>query len=1027
MDGVDGLNDQVRSHILGFLIPFTAVTFLCRDFGNIHSILAMLHGLGGHSIASLIHPGNGVGVDGIYGLDRQIRDDALGLLIPGASVAFLSGDLGNILCVLAILHSLGGYGASVFIHPGNRVGVDGVYGLDGQVGGDILSLGFPYAGVAFLGRNSGNIHCILAVLNGFGCHSISILIHPGNGEGMDLPHRVQGHIGIQRNDRTGCVSHLAVSGSCPALEAVASSDEGILSQSDLIVAGEDLILGHGNRGHFAAAAVGIISQGSVCGLDPLILGAVPHIDIAGNRILSFGVASVSIQQTDTGKGNQRRGNLIAQLDGLIGNAESLFLSVCQIHRIQTGVQLNDAGTVAGMDICTAFGGVQMAVGSNLTIQIDLNVHQVRQGTIVFSGISIGNRDKFQALIDKSAVGFMRQLAGLRLGIIVAPFVSIININVPALCNIQFSTLGHGHSGTGQQGHILIDHSFSGIDPDGDIAVDGQGVVRRVDFHVVQFQGQRIDLGIAIDLDQQTVLLGQVFLGDPAALFRHKHSTVADELDTGRQSHAVYGQRGIDILIRAGFQSHLHFHVLDIILGQGEHADLLAQALGVCQVQGSRTATEVGKLHIFIDSGARLCGNRTVADNIAPDIGSTAIIDDDLRALCHLNEAHRTGGTANIGYLGICAAAGNVLAADTDSAVDGDRGTGSQSQRLIGIRLDPGNTVCVSAGIGRGRGVAGICIIKRNQQCNTGGDGIIAGNAATADQVDPGLSVSDSIGACLIQVQKFRACNFKYRHRVGDELRHDRLIRIGLVDCLRFIGNIVSGGNIVPTKELIALISSCLQGIGQAGILCQLGIVSNLHHITRGIGNGVGAVLCLTEGGNGIPLHNQCQVGNGQNHLILAAVIGYRQKKLESFVLCHFFGETAAAAAGIGSFLRAGRTANGERTLYHFICIVKAQLGAGALIIGKGQRRAFLQIIAAALLAHYGAADLGTACRPLNSTALGSRCIVQADAGIGQTEKFVRIRPQGQPGNQGQNHQHCQQERHRPFQHVIHFLHPFLCT
>ena len=526
--------------------------------------------------------------------------------------------------------------------------------------------------------------------------------------------------------------------------------------------------------------------------------------------------------------------------------------------------MDNTGTVAGMHIGTTQSRINITVSGNLTVQINLHIGQIRFGAVVGSGRRIGQRNELSALVDESTASGRNRIALLINADVAVPLVGIVCINTPSRCNIQFRAVGNGHFRTGQQSHILIDNSSSGIDGNADIAVNRQSIIRRIHSRTCQFQRQAVDLGITIDTDLQAVPRRNILLGNITAILCYKHSAIAHELNAGGQCHAAHVQRGVDILVSAGFQHQHGLYILHIVLRQREHTHLTAQTLGVSQNKCCRTTAEVSELHVFIYLCATLCSYDTVANDVTPDISRTAIVDDDFRALVHPDKTHRTGGATHVRTHAVGAVASSMLTADTDSTVDCDRRAGRQIQRLISIGFLPGcragnSTTLIfhHTGIGRCSSITGICIIERNQQSNTGRNGVVPGNRAAADQHDHVLAVGNRVRGCLAQIGKVSTTNLEYRCCIGLKLRNNGLIHVRLINRFRSIRQILTRGNTIPAEEHVSIIGSSLQRIALGGILDDLGIGrdSSLHTVC--IGDGIAAVFCCQESCGRIPFNHHC--------------------------------------------------------------------------------------------------------------------------------------------------------------------------
>ena len=127
--------------------------------------------------------------------------------------------------------------------------------------------------------------------------------------------------------------------------------------------------------------------------------------------------------------------------------------------------------------------------------------------------------------------------------------------------------------------------------------------------------------------------------------------------------------GVDDLLCSRIEYQRHLHILDKILGEGEHL--------ISHAHGSPSAPEVGDLEPLIDSAAGLHCHIAAASNKAPSVQRSTGLHRNSAVRFHIDQAvctcHITGGAARSRI---------VSATHTDPTVDGQRGSIRQGQGFV---------------------------------------------------------------------------------------------------------------------------------------------------------------------------------------------------------------------------------------------------------------------------------------------------------------------------------------------------------
>ena len=171
-------------------------------------------------------------------------------------------------------------------------------------------------------------------------------------------------------------------------------------------------------------------------------------------------------------------------------------------------------------------------------------------------------------------------------------------------------------------------------------------------------------------------------------------------------HGIY--RSINRLACTSTNRQRHLHVLNRILVKREHF--------ITHCTGGSAAAEVQNLIPLVNGAAGLHGDRAAAGDESPCIQARTVLHCYGTAGLHFYEAVRADDFS------LCTALGRiVLSADTDSRSFCKRNRtafchGQRSERL-GCRFDGSSF--------RSRGIAGLGLIKGNQQRNARRNGIVS--------------------------------------------------------------------------------------------------------------------------------------------------------------------------------------------------------------------------------------------------------------------------------------------------------------
>ena len=278
-----------------------------------------------------------------------------------------------------------------------------------------------------------------------------------------------------------------------------------------------------------------------------------------------------------------------------------------------------------------------------------------------------------------------------------------------------------------------------------------------------------------------------------------------------------GKAGCHSFRCTGFQSQGNLNVLYIILRQGENLVFHSGCLA--------TTAEIFKLEAFVNSRSGLCQNRTLTGNKAPCIQLSATIQSNAAIILHINKAAGTAGTAGR----FTCLTGFNLCRKADGTANGKLSTGCHGQLTKCSRLFIGCAIFAGSG-----SIQRIRIIKRNQQSNSGRNGIFTRKQSAIACKSNDLTAGSCLGAGRSQIIVQILIIYNEPRGSGSSTKHslNRLF-LGCLHCIAgrrrqtFIGCCIN-----PTDKLCAGGGSCSQsrarGFNIILTACCDYIAINLH-------------------------------------------------------------------------------------------------------------------------------------------------------------------------------------------------------
>ena len=440
------------------------------------------------------------------------------------------------------------------------------------------------------------------------------------------------------------------------------------------------------------------------------------------------------------------------------------------------------------------------------------------------------------------------------------------------------------------------------------------------------------------------------------------------------------------------QGQGYLHILHGVLAKGEHL--------VAHFRRCRAAAEVQNLVPFVDRTAGLHGDGAAAGDEAPCVQACARLHGDGAAGLHFDVAVRPDDAALL-----TAGGGIILATDADGrpVCKGEGAARRHGQRpeYLGARLGGGGR--------RGTGIAGLGLVKGDQQGDASGNGVAPRDRAAADQCYGGGQLLLRLRDRVVQVVKALTAGLKERRVIADKPRRDGAVVFN-VQCRLGRGiDVLSLSHIVPAHELIARRRGRYYLIGSHGAL-RVGV---------GLGDGlavhgIGAIFGGLEGHGGAHIGHQRHVGHGD--LGGGAGAAGLDVYLDAGVGSKLLGELAARRDRSPVYLNgAAVQRNG---------IVEGQRRLCGSRVGDGQRGAIMCVAAGSARAGGRANDLCAAGAPRVVRVAGE---TQADALVSQPDNgaaVCRIRRHGDVGKQHEHHAHTQHKGKDAPIHIFHFLPTF---
>ena len=766
-------------------------------------------------------------------------------------------------------------------------------GVEGDifVGGDVFLVAIGRAGavsccvptgevIVRAGEGVGGQGSRLIGLHGPGTHGALAAVGIKGDDRVLGPLGIQGGIRVKAHVRSVVIVRAAaVRRGVPAGEGVVLTGKGVLWQIKTRIG----LTCPGSHRSFAAVGVKANSD---------VRSTAPYATQIGNGrthagICRLGVGAVGVVQLGGGDGDlmcRHAGTALRVLIRLGLRAGSALLVV-------------DTGAVAGADVRTAGGGVDAADGGQRTVDVHLHIRQRRTGACPAGGID--HRD--EPLTRAAAVA--------------APLVTVVDVDALAVGHHQLGVLGDGGLHAGQQCRRLVDSQLAaGVQIYGHVVGQRQNIVAGADFHACQLQVQAVDLRHTVDGIMDAVGGAVIRLGQTAG-DDVEHAVAADKGNGGGVdlSYGVY--RSIHPLAGAGVQGQGYLHILHGVLAKGEHL--------VAHIRRCRAAAEVQNLIPLVNRAAGLYGDGAAAGDEAPCVQCAAGLHVDGAAGFHFDVAMRSDNFA------LLTAAGRIiLAADADGrpVCKGEGAARRHGQRPEGLSGRGSGDGC------RGTGIAGLGLVKGDQQGDLGGDGVVSRDLTALGECDDRGQVLLRLRDRVVQVVKDLTAGLKERQLPADEPRRDGTVTVKVQGGLGIGADALSAVHIVPPLEAVALRRGrrhLIGGHGALGVGVHLGDIPPVH--------GIGAVLGGLEGHGGAHIGHQLHVGHGDLG-VGAGAAGF-DLHLNGAAGCKLLAE-AAGCGGRG-------VVHQNRTVAYHDGIVKGQRRLCGLLVGDGQRRTIVTATAAA--------------------------------------------------------------------------------
>ena len=391
-------------------------------------------------------------------------------------------------------------------------------------------------GILCIGRLCGSavgVDGCRAVCVGF--RGFNALNDPSNGVGIDACREYSSIGGVTRyshdigrpvGEGIGilCIGRL-FGGRSLVYGNLAFCDINLIKGGTIVISEDDMVIGHGRlRAVVEPEAVSI------------------YYEVAGSGTDRFEVAVVHVAQFCRGDGDSMGSHIGTALGILIG------------HGLRAGCACLLIDTCAvGADVRAAGSGINCAGSNHGSKNIDSCIHKVCFRAVV--GLAGGEDNAFKFSAGDIVVSY--------------PFIPVIEIDAVAFGNQQFGAAANGDIHAGKQGGRLVDSQFAGSNLKGDIVGNRENIVGGVDVRSGKVKGEAVQFHIAIDGKQQPVSCPVIRFGD-AAGGQLEHTVFADKGNGGVIDLAACIYTGVDGLRGPGIDRHRSFHILDEVLGKGEH-------------------------------------------------------------------------------------------------------------------------------------------------------------------------------------------------------------------------------------------------------------------------------------------------------------------------------------------------------------------------------------------------------------------------------------------------------------------------
>ena len=337
---------------------------------------------------------------------------------------------------------------------------------------------------------------------------------------------------------------------------------------------------------------------------PAVCDSVILICVDTSTVTSIQCFSIAMSEDNRGHRNRNHSSLVISLTKLYTSTSTYGFQ-----------KLNYTGLASTDNTCMARSCIDRTINNQCAVDIQLSISHIVLGT--YSGSS--------SLSGHISNG--NQLSGGSRTVCI-PLFCIHQVNILARGQFKCCTFVNINDTSRLQHNILIGCRFTGLKIDSNILVQRQNEFFCIIICSTKSYSDRIEREISFYINNQSIRSSIIILCGFCTFCHGEHCIGSHKiqkcfLDRASKHSGMAHQKC------AVFDGFFHFHILNIILAEGEMPI-------DCYTSRGGTSAIVGNLHFFIDYRTRFCNHLRIsrAGNVAPSIKICTRVQHNLGVAIH---------------------------------------------------------------------------------------------------------------------------------------------------------------------------------------------------------------------------------------------------------------------------------------------------------------------------------------------------------------------------------------------------------